>query len=121
LRRLLYLMGEMNLGSEKTQTEWTETAIMKGIIDLLEDMISDWDTEFDGPIGAETRMVADLGFESIDIVQFIVAVEDRFRCKGLPYEELLMVDGRYVDEVRVGEAVSFLRQHLNHQDAPHYL
>jgi acyl carrier protein len=103
----------MTLSSEKTQAEWTEAAIMKGLVELLEDMITDWDTDFDGAIGPDTRLVADLEFESIDIVQFIVAIEERFQCKGLPFEEFLMTDGRYVDEIRVRDAVAFLHRHLN--------
>jgi acyl carrier protein len=114
------MVREMNLSSEKTQAKWTETAIRRGIVELLKDIIEDWDTEFEGPIGPDTRLVADLGFESIDIVQFIVAVEERFSCKGLPYEELLMADGRYVDEVKVGDAISFLHQYLNNRGTPIY-
>lgn len=86
---------------------------MKGVVELLEDMISDWDTDFEGAIGPNTRLVADLSFESIDIVQFIVAIEERFQCKGLPFEEFLMTDGRYVEEIRVQDAVAFLHSHLN--------
>lgn len=101
------------MSSDKAQADWTATAIMKGIVELLEDMITDWDTDFDGAIGPDTRLVADLSFESIDIVQFIVAIEERFRCRGLPFEEFLMTDGRYVDEIRVRDAVAFLHGHLN--------
>ena len=107
------------MGSEEIKPQWTETAIMNGIVELLEDMIMDWDTEYEGAIGPDTRLVVDLGFESIDIVQLIVALEERFLCKGLPYEELLMADGRYVDEIRVAEAVSFLHQYLNHRGKTH--
>ena len=44
---------------------------------------------------------------------FVVAIEECFRQRGLPFEELLMLDGRYVDEIRVKEAVDFLCTHLN--------
>ena len=46
-------------------------------------------------------------------MQFIVAIEERFQTRGLPFEELIMVDGRYVDEVEVGETVTFLHTRLN--------
>jgi acyl carrier protein len=91
----------------------TEETILRHIIGILQDMTEDWDTDFNTPMGPETRLVADLAFESIDVVQFVVAIEEHFRCKGLPFEELLMVDGRYVDEIGVRDTVSFLYQHLN--------
>lgn len=89
--------------------------ILKDLIHILEDMTSDWDVEFEGGIGPETRLIADLAFESIDVVQFVVAIEEHFRRRGLPFEKFLMVDGRYVDEIKVGDAADFLYRHLNHQ------
>jgi acyl carrier protein len=43
----------------------------------------------------------------------IVAIEDRFNKTGLPFDELLMIDGRYVDDLHVSELVGFLDTHLN--------
>ena len=82
------------------------------IVEILADMTADWDSDMDGPIDAKTGLVADLQFESIDVVQFIVAIEEKFKCRGLPFEKLLMADGRYVDEITVGEMVEFLDSHL---------
>lgn len=93
--------------------EVSRKAVLQSIIQILEDMTSDWDSAFDEPIGPNTRLVADLAFESIDVVQFIVAIEEHFRRRGLPYEEFLMNDGRYVDEVKVDDVVTFLCRHLN--------
>ena len=45
--------------------------------------------------------IGDLGFESIDIVQFVVALEENFKRRDMPFEKLLMIDGRYVDELSV--------------------
>lgn len=80
---------------------------------ILADMTSDWDIEHDGGIGMDTRLIADLEFESIDVVQLIVAIEERFQRRDLPFEELLMKDGRYVDEFRVSDIVDFLDRHVN--------
>jgi acyl carrier protein len=87
--------------------------ILNDLITILNDMISDWDMELDGSIGPETGLVGDLSFESIDIVQLIVAIQEQYRRRDLPFEVLLMKDGRYVDEIKVGDAVNFLSQHLN--------
>ena len=86
--------------------------IQKEMVLLLEDMTSDWDTAFQGAVGPETRLIADLAFESIDVVQLIVAIEERFGRKDLPFVELVMQNGRYVDELRVADIVAFLARHL---------
>jgi len=101
----------MNDGVNKAPL--TEETILKDIVEILEEMTSDWDLEFNGSIGPETKIISDLSFESIDVVQFIVAIEEHFQIRGLPFEELIMVDGRYVDEVEVGETVTFLNTQLN--------
>jgi acyl carrier protein len=87
-------------------------AILQEMVQILEDMASDWDLELSGGIGPDTRLIADLAFESIDVVQLVVAIEERFTRRDLPFEKLLMTDGRYVDELRVSEVVEFLHKHL---------
>ena len=94
---------------------FSEQTILSNITEILQDMTADWDTDFSGPIGPETKLVDDLGFESIDIVQFIVAIEERFQRRGLPWEEILMSNGRYVDEIKVGDTSSLLFPHLNNE------
>ncbi len=93
--------------------EFQREAIFQDLATILSDMTSDWDSDFDDPLQSKTRLVADLGFESIDIVQLIVAVEEKYRRRGLPFEEILMIDGRYVDEIELGNVVAFLHHHLN--------
>jgi acyl carrier protein len=75
-------------------------------------MTSDWDMEFTGPIGPDTKLIADLAFESIDVVQLIVQLETNFQRKDLPFEKLLMTDGRYRDDLAVREVVGFLHRYL---------
>lgn len=87
--------------------------ILANLVEILEDITQDWDTELSGKIGAETSLMNDLTFESIDVVMLIVAIEERFKKTGLPFDELLMIDGRYVDDLRVSELVGFLETHLN--------
>jgi acyl carrier protein len=82
--------------------------ILPRLIDLLTDLTSDCDRGFSGGIGRETRLVADLEFDSVDVVQFALLIEERFRRRKLPFEKLLMADGRYRDDVTVGEVAEFL-------------
>lgn len=87
--------------------------ILTNLVEILEEITQDWDTELSGKIGPDTSLMYDLTFESIDVVMLIVAIEDRFKKSGLPFDELLMTDGRYVEDLHVSEVVGFLDKHLN--------
>lgn len=93
-------------------TSWSKDAILKAMIDIVKNMTADWDTGFDGDVNTHTRLIGDLSFESIDVVHLVVAIEQRFGRRDLPFEDLLMKDGRYVDELTVGSTVDFLHRHL---------
>ncbi len=101
-------MAEQQMGNSLDSGQ-----ILANLVEILEDITQDWDTELSGKIGAETSLMNDLTFESIDVVMLIVAIEERFKKTGLPFDELLMIDGRYVDDLRVSELVGFLETHLN--------
>jgi acyl carrier protein len=73
------------------------------VIATLQDLIRDW--EIDEPIGSDTRVVADLGFESIDLIQMAAALEEAFRPHRISFVDMLVADGRYVDDLSVGEIV----------------
>lgn len=98
---------------EKSHINITQQQILETIAGILEDMTADWDTEYNGKIGPDTKLVQDLEFESIDMVQFVVAIEEAFQSRGLPWEEFMMSNGRYVDDIKVSSAVSFLHHYLN--------
>jgi acyl carrier protein len=79
---------------------------------ILTDMTADWDLPSDAPITGETRLMADLAFESIDVVQLVVAIEAHFKKRQMHFEHLLMVDGRYVQELQVKQISEFLEKAL---------
>lgn len=86
--------------------------IQSVVISVLEEMTQDWDLELSDGLNGETRLMADLAFESIDVVQFVVSLEQAFNRKGLPFEKLFMRDGDYVEDLSVHEVVRFLKEHL---------
>jgi len=90
--------------------------ITKDLIQILTDMTQDWDLEFSGGIGADTRLVADLGFESIDVVMLIGEIHRHYNQRNLPFERLLLRDGGYVDDIRVSALAEFLHTQLPHED-----
>ncbi len=100
------------MGEQQMEKSLDSGQILTNLVEILGDITQDWDTELSGKIGADTSLMTDLTFESIDVVMLIVAIEERFGKTGLPFDELLMIDGRYVDDLRVSELVSFLETHL---------
>jgi acyl carrier protein len=82
------------------------------VIAVLTDTVKDWDLDIEGGITPETTLIEDLAFESIDIVQFSVALEQKLGRKDLPFEKLFIEDGNYVDDVTVAEVADFLAAEL---------
>jgi acyl carrier protein len=101
------------MSGETNGVKLDRETIFRDMVQILENMTSDWDTSHEGEIRPETRLIADLGFESIDVVQLVVDIEERYQRRDLPFEKLLMENDRYVDELQVGKAVDFLVTHLN--------
>lgn len=87
-----------------------DNAIEAAVVDVLSDMVSEWD--LDREIDSQSKLVADLKFESIDIIQLVVALEETFQRRNLGFSELLMTNGRYVDDLSVDEIVAFLKRKL---------
>lgn len=88
------------------------TQIFKGLASILEQMLDDWGVELDEPINDNSQLVADLEFSSIDIIHLAVALEQHFERPKLGFNELLMDDGQYIDDLSVGKIVDFLVQKL---------
>jgi acyl carrier protein len=88
------------------------TAVLHQIVQILRQMTCDWDLEYTGGINEDTCLMNELGFESIDVVQLVVAVEEQFDRQDLPFERLLMIDGRYVDDLTVRDLTTFVSSQL---------
>jgi acyl carrier protein len=85
--------------------------IRQGVIGILEGMVADW--SLDGvAVTPETRLVADLEFASVDVIHLAVAIEEHFKRPRLGFQELLMKDGRYVDDVTVAQIIDFVARKL---------
>lgn len=96
------------MSSTNVSSGFDRTTINTAVLEILKDLTADWDTDFSGDIGPDTRLIEDLAFESIDVVQLVVSLEGRFQRRDLPFEKLLMHDGRYVDDLTVQQLVDFL-------------
>ena len=90
--------------------------IEKTVIATLEDLVQDWDIE--EPIQCDTKVVADLGFESIDLIQMVAALERAFKLKGGSLVEMLVADGRYVDDLTVDQIVQRIAIRVANEKRP---
>ena len=92
--------------------EGDRATIQEAVLEILKNLTADWDTDYGGEIGPETLLIADLAFESIDVVELVVSIEGRYQRRDLRFEKLLMRDGEYVEDMTVGEVVDFLESEL---------
>lgn len=74
------------------------------------DFIEDWG--LDAELGPDTRLVEDLEFDSIDVIQLVVAIEGAFGTRSLGFQDLLMQGGRYVDDLSLGQIQAFIEGRL---------
>ena len=85
--------------------------IQSAVADIITEILGELDLESDEPIDSSTRLIADLGFASVDFIQLIVELEGHFQRK-FGFHDLIMPNGRYVDDLTVGELVTFIRHRL---------
>lgn len=90
----------------------TRSDIDATVISVANDTVSGWDIDLPNGITPQTKLMDDLSFESIDVVQFAVAIEQAVGRKDLPFEQLFMKDGDYVDDVALSQVSDFLCKEL---------
>jgi acyl carrier protein len=87
-----------------------DPAVLDGVLALLEQLSGDW--EHDEEIVPETRFIADLGLESLEIVVLGTMVQERYG--KLPFAAFLeSIGDRPVEErdITVLELVAFVCEH----------
>lgn len=92
----------------ETASATAPSAVTDKLIEIVDDFLEDFDEEIDEAVTRESWLLGDLGFESIDIIQLVVAIEEAFGKRNMGFEELLMEDGRYVDDLSVGQIADFV-------------
>ena len=86
-----------------------ETDIIKieaAVLDSIREMLEELGIDEDAPLSRDSQLIADLGFASVDFIHLIVVIEGRFSQK-FGFYELIMPNGKYVGDLRVGEIVDF--------------
>lgn len=87
-----------------------QVEIQSAIVNILKDMTQEWDLDL-SDINPKTKLVEDLNFGSIDIIHLVVAIEEHFQ-KKLGFNELLMKNGQYVEDITIEDLVSFVSHKL---------
>ena len=89
----------------------TRDRLRAEVLEILREKTRNLDSGFAGPLTEQTRIVGDLDFESVMIVEFCMAVGKHFR-KKLPFQNLVFQNGQFQD-FTVGQLVTFLEDHLS--------
>lgn len=87
------------------------------VIEVVDELLDAIESEFDGDVASDTMLIADGGFSSIDFVQMTVMIEEQLACK-VGFQDMLMQDGQYVDDLSVGQVIDFTVERLANPDAP---
>lgn len=85
--------------------------VENSVIEIIEDLTQDWGLEDVGKIDGATCLVAQLDFASVDIIQLCVALEQHHGRK-LGFQELLMANGKYVDDLSIRQVAEFVTMKL---------
>jgi acyl carrier protein len=83
-----------------------QATVEASVVAIVEDLTQDWGLEVE-EIGGSTLLVDDLDFASVDIIQLCVALE-QFYGRKLGFPELLLVDGRYVNDLSIAQIADFV-------------
>lgn len=90
----------------------TIDTVENAVIEIVEDLIQDWGLDLDEGIDGKARLVYDLDFSSVDIIQLCVALEQHYERK-LGFQNLLMKDGSYVADLSLSQVSKFVLGKLN--------
>jgi len=84
--------------------------ILDYVLHMLEELRSDWDYSI--PISAKSRLVADLTFESLDLVVLGTSIQEHFKAQ-IPFAMFLAEIGQRAQrDATVEELVEFVYRQL---------
>jgi acyl carrier protein len=105
----------MNDTSDRRQHNVSAPFLLSGrqvVLDLLfaaiSGMMADWDRDDIPPLSEETLLVADLGFQSLDIVVLMGNMSRQLSRTDIPFERLLFLDGRPILDLSLRVLTDFL-------------
>jgi len=92
-------------------TKPTLDEIHAQVASTVADIIRDW--SLDVALTPETRLSADLGFTSMDLIDLCASLDIRFMRK-FPYESFFAAEGGgYRPDMSLGDLAAFLQEHFD--------
>lgn len=88
-----------------------ETPAEIAVFGILAEFVEDWGLD-DIELTRGTLLVADLGFESTDTMQLFLAIQETFPGATISFQELVMKDGGFVKDLKIGEITQFVNASL---------
>ncbi|WP_395699570.1 acyl carrier protein [Aquabacterium sp.] len=82
------------------------------VIAVVEDLIQDWGLDLPEGVLTASKVVEDLQFASVDIIQLCVALEQAYDRK-FGFQDLLMKDGSYVGDLSLAQFARFIDSKLS--------
>ena len=93
----------------------SNSAVKQTLFDALSQFIIDYDLDWDQALQPEIACIADLGLSSVDFIQLVLAIESAFGQK-FGFQDLLMQQGEYIEDVTVQSLEDFIIGKLNNPD-----
>jgi len=90
----------------------SEQEIMQGLIELIGELESEWERDL-SKVGPDSYLMGDLGCDSQDFVMLRAAIETKYGRDDIPFENLIIRDGQFVPDIRLGDVVKLLKESLN--------
>ena len=81
------------------------------IIGLTKDLTEEWGLD-DVELTPETALRGDLGFDSSDFMQIFTAIHERWRGVDFRFQELVMKDNKFVEDLTLGQIAVFVLKKL---------
>lgn len=81
------------------------------ILQLTRDFIEEWGLE-DIAVTKDTRIKADIGFDSSDTMQLFAAISEHYSGTDFTFQELVVRDGKFVDDLSLGQIAVFVLRKL---------
>jgi acyl carrier protein len=95
---------------ENAQRVWTRDELRSDVLEILREKSRKLDSDFSGPLTEDTRIVSDLEFESVAIVELCMAIGKHLQRKLL-FQNLVFQNGQFQD-FTVGQLLTFLEDQL---------
>jgi acyl carrier protein len=87
--------------------------ILAVVVEAAESMTKDWEHALSAPPGPSTLLVADLGCQSLDIVMLTADLSRRLHRSDIPFERLLLANGKPAADISLGALAEFLWEHAS--------